>query len=139
MFKQAKLWSQVIFFNIILSQLKLTMVDGHDIRICDRQTIAQSDFWMSIQSKFITNMWLTNQVQFSKWIDNPIQIQIWLEKRYKQIINGQVLWWNHGIPKSHLFSTYNLTEKLIVLIKKIAWLQCWSMISLFRMTELDCT
>ncbi len=42
------------------------------------QAVAQSNFFgLSIQSKSITNMWLTIQIQihFSKWIDNPIQIQ----------------------------------------------------------------
>jgi len=38
-------------------------------------------------------------------------------------------------------SLFNLQpyRKINCFDKKIAWLQCWSMISLFRMTELDCT
>jgi len=46
---------------------------------------------------------------------NPITIQLFLEKDTgQQILNGQDLWCNHGIPMRHLLSTYNLTYKLIV-------------------------
>ena len=88
-------------------------------------------FGLSIQSKSITNMWLSIQIQFSKWIDNPIQSQSnYLSKDMgQQVLNGQVLWWNHDIPKRNLSSTYNFTDKLIVwkFWLKLAWLHCWSM------------
>jgi hypothetical protein len=91
------------------------------------QAIAQSDFFgLSIQSKSITKIWLTIQIQmqFSKWIDNPIQIQSQSNNFWK------ILWWNHGIPKIHFLSTFKLIAKLFVwkFWWKLAWLYCWSMI-----------
>ncbi len=63
--------------------------------------------------------WIINSIQIhNKYVivnPNPITIQLFWEKDIgQQILNGHVLWWNHGIPKEHLLSAYNLTYKLIV-------------------------
>jgi len=57
--------------------------------------------FLSIQSKSITNMWLPIQ---SKSNHNPTIFG----KRIRT--ENIILWWNCGIPKRHLLSTYNLTE-----------------------------
>ncbi len=89
--------------------------------IFDKQTVAQSNFLgLSIQFKFITKMWLTIQIQFSKWIDNSIQIQSQSDSR-------PCLWQNQNhvipvIPKRHPFINFQLwcqVNCLKILMKRI--------------------
>ncbi len=55
-----------------------------------QQAIAQSDYFgLPIQSKSITNMWLTIQIQISKWIENPIQIQSQSNYIWKKICDNK--------------------------------------------------
>jgi len=58
--------------------INFLLMTSQNFELTYEQAIAQSDYFgLSIQSKSITNIWLTIQIQiqFSKLIDNPIQIQ----------------------------------------------------------------
>jgi len=79
------------------------------------QAVAQSDFFgLSIQSKSITNVWLTIRIQihFSKWNDNPIQSQ---SNFFGKDLGQQILNVLHMIKhfNSQEWSFYHLTLNLL--------------------------
>ncbi len=104
--KKVSFLSKCLFISIYCAKKLCVTKAQSDLISTPKHTIAQSNpnpsqicHWQS-KSKSDFQNGLTIQ---SKSNHNPT-----IFGKRQQILNGQVLWCNHGIPKRHLLSTYTL-------------------------------